>query len=300
MPATDIRVSIVTPFLNAVRFFEESIESVLAQTYQSWELLLVDDGSTDGSTAIAEHYAAAHPDRIRYLAHQGRANRGASASRNLGARHARGEYLAYLDADDVYLPAKLQKQVPLLDAHPDVMLLYAATEYWNSWTGRREDVTRDWTWRKYGAPADSVIHPPRLLVSFLNDGGTVPCMGSVLVRRSAVERVGGWEESFRAICTDQVFHAKLCLRAPVLIVDACWDRYRQHEDSSCQSAARAGQLRAAFGRYLDWLDAYLTREQVADSELRRAMRKALRRHRHPLLWRLEAKAARALRHAFTP
>lgn len=300
MSATDIRVSIVTPFLNAARFFEESIESVLAQTYQPWELLLVDDGSTDGSTAIAERYAAAHPGRIRYLAHQGRTNRGASASRNLGARHARGEYLAYLDADDVYLPAKLQTQVPLLDGHPDVTLLYAATEYWNSWTGRPEDLMRDWTWRKYGAPADCVVRPPRLLVSFLNDGGTVPCMGSVLVRRSAVEGVGGWEESFRAICTDQVFHAKLCLRNPVLIADACWDRYRQHEDSSCQSAARAGESHAAFGRYLDWLDAYLAREGVTDSELRRAMRKALRRHRHPLLGRLEGTTSRALRHAFRP
>jgi len=298
MSATEIRVSIVTPFLNAARFFEESIESVLAQTYRRWELLLVDDGSTDGSTPIAERYAAAHPDRIRYLAHPGRINRGASASRNLGARQARGEYLAYLDADDVYLPAKLEEQVPLLDAHPDVMVLYAATEYWNSWTGRPEDAARDWTWRKYGAPANTVIQPPRMLVSFLNDGGTVPCMGSVLVRRSAVERVGGWEESFRAICTDQIFHAKLCLKVPVLIADACWDRYRQHEDSSCRSVARAGQLDAAFGRYLSWLDAYLAREGVSDPELRAAMRNALRRHRHPLLVRLERKASRALRHAF--
>ena len=66
----------------------------------AWQLLLVDDGSTDDSTAIALRYADAHPERIRYLAHPDRENRGASASRNLGARHARGEYLAYLDAAD--------------------------------------------------------------------------------------------------------------------------------------------------------------------------------------------------------
>jgi len=84
----------------------------------------------------------------------------------------------------------------------------------------------------------------------------------------------------------------------VLIADACWDRYRQHEDSSCRSVARAGQLDAAFGRYLSWLDAYLAREGVSDPELRAAMRNALRRHRHPLLVRLERKASRALRHAF--
>ncbi len=152
-----VRVSIATPFLNAGPFIEESIQSVLAQTWPDWELLLVDDGSADDSTAIALRYAEAYPTRIRYLAHPGRGNRGASASRNLAAQHARGEYLAFLDADDVYLPHKLQEQVPILDAHPDVGVMYAATEYWYSWTGRPEDATRDWTWRKYGAEPDTVI-----------------------------------------------------------------------------------------------------------------------------------------------
>jgi hypothetical protein len=117
-------------------------------------------------------------------------------------------------------------------------------------------------------------------------------MGSVLVRRTAVERVGGWEESFRCICTDQVFHAKLCLRFPVLIADACWDRYRQHEDSSCQTIARAGQLDAAFERYLNWLETYLALEAVGDPAVWTALRKALRPYRHPLLHRVERQALR--------
>jgi len=285
-----VRVSIVTPFLNAARFLEEAIASVLAQTYDRWELLLVDDGSTDDSTSIALHYVKAHPEKIRYLSHAGRENKGASASRNLGARHAKGEYLAYLDADDVYLPQKLQQQVALLDAHPDVAMAYAATEYWNSWSGRPEDAARDWIWRRYGAAPDTTIHPPRMLVEFLRDGRTVPCLGSVLVRRSAVERVGGWEESFRHICTDQVFHAKLSLRFPVMISDACWDRYRQHEDSSCRKVARAGQSAAALERYLKWLESYLRAQAVDDSRVWAALRKATRPYRYPLLHRVEQQA----------
>jgi glycosyltransferase involved in cell wall biosynthesis len=288
-------VSIVTPFLNARRFIQESIESVLAQTYDDWELLLVDDGSTDDSRSIALRYAEAHPDKIRYLAHDGRQNKGASAARNLGARHAKGEYLAFLDSDDIYLPEKLQQQVPLLDAHRDVALVYAATEYWSSWSGRPEDAGRDWIWRKYGAEPNTVIDPPRMLIAFLQDGGTVPCMGSVLVRRTAVERVGGWEESFRHICTDQVFHAKLSLRFPVLIADECWDRYRQHEDSSCRTVARAGQTDAAFKRYLDWLETYLAVENVADPAVWTALRKAQRPYRHPLLHRVARSLRRRLR-----
>jgi hypothetical protein len=282
-----VRVSIVTPFLNAGPFIRESIESVLAQTYAQWELLLVDDGSTDDSTPIALEYAQAYPRRIRYLAHPGRQNRGASASRNLGARHARGEFLAYLDADDVYLPLKLERQVPILDAHPDVAMVYAGSEYWFSWTGRPEDVDRDWKWRRFGAPPDTVVDPPRMLIAFLNEGGTVPCMGSVLVRRAAVEQVGGWEESFRRICTDQVFHAKLTLTFPVLIADGCWDRYRQHDGSACETVARAGQSTAAFQRYLGWLEAFLSHKQITDPAVWRSLRTAQRRYRHPWLHRAE-------------
>lgn len=287
-----VRVSIITPFLNADRFLEESIESVLAQTYDRWELLLVDDGSTDGSAAIARRFAAAHPEKIRYLAHDNLQNRGASASRNLGIHHAKGEYLAFLDADDVYLPRKLEEQVPLLDAHPTVALMYAATEYWFSWSGRSEDAGRDWIWRNYGAEPNAVIEPPRMLITFLRDGGTVPCMGSVLARRTAVEYVGGWNESFRTICTDQVFHAKLSLRFPIFIGDGCWDRYRQHEDSSCRRVERAGQSDAAMERYLTWLETHALQEGVVDRDVWRALRCALWRHRHPVLFRLQQFATR--------
>jgi len=287
-----VRVSIVTPFLNAAAFIEEAVDSVLAQTYPHWELLLVDDGSTDGSTAIARARAAAHPHRIRYLTHDGRANKGASASRNLATTVARGEFVAFLDADDVYLPNKLADQVPLLEAHPEAGMLYAATEYWYSWTGRPEDRARDLVWRRYGVAPNAVVAPPRLLATFLRDGGTVPCMGSVLARREAIVRVGGWEESFHHICTDQVFHAKMTLHHPVYIADGCWDRYRQHEASACHTVQRAGQLDAAFLRYLSWLDAYLAAQRVADGDVRIALRAALRQHRHPWLYRVEQHAVR--------
>jgi glycosyltransferase involved in cell wall biosynthesis len=286
------RVSIVTPFLNAGGFIREAVDSVLAQTYPHWELLLVDDGSTDESTSIAQAFAAAHPDRIRYLAHSGRANKGASASRNLATAAARGEYIAFLDADDVYLPRKLERQVPLLDEHPQAGMLYGGTEYWYSWTGRPEDRGRDWVWQRYGVAANTTIDPPRMLATFLRDGGTVPCMGSVLARRTVIEQVGGWEESFRHICTDQVFHAKLSLNVRLFIADGCWDRYRQHERSACHLVQRAGQSDAAFEGYLCWLEGYLRQQRVTDAEVWAALRGALRRLRHPWMHRLQRHAER--------
>jgi glycosyltransferase involved in cell wall biosynthesis len=286
------RVSIVTPFLNPGPFFDECVASVLAQTRDDWELLLVDDGSTDGSTEVALCHAAAHPTKIRYLSHDGRQNRGASASRNLAARHAQGEYLAFLDADDVYLPRKLEVQVPVLDRHPDIAMVYGPTQYWYSWSGRPEDVQRDWVWRKFGAEPDTSLPPGRMLVQFLNDGGTVPCMGSVLVRRDALERVGGWEESFRRICTDQVFHAKVTLNFAVMIHDVVVDRYRQHENSSCQTVTRAGGMHAAFGTYLAWLESYVSAQPDVDPTVLAAARQARRRHRHPMMYRYGARLRR--------
>src|SRR5688572_13258936 len=88
-------VTAITIFLNAERFFEEAIKSVFDQTYDQWELLLVDDGSTDGSTQIARWYAEGFPGKVRLLEHPGHENRGMSASRNLGLEHARGEYVAF-------------------------------------------------------------------------------------------------------------------------------------------------------------------------------------------------------------
>src|SRR6266545_5517239 len=114
----ELRVSVVIIFLNAAKFIEEAISSVFAQTYNGWELLLVDDGSTDGSTQIARKYAASYPGKIFYIAHEGHKNRGMSASRNLGIRHARCEYVAFLDGDDVWLPHKLREQVAIMRAQP--------------------------------------------------------------------------------------------------------------------------------------------------------------------------------------
>jgi len=109
-------VSAIIIFLNEERFLSEAIESVLAQSYLNWELLLVDDGSTDASTEIARRYSERYSQRVRCLEHSNHVNRGMSASRNLGVRQANGEYIAFLDADDVWLPQELERQLAIMEA----------------------------------------------------------------------------------------------------------------------------------------------------------------------------------------
>ena len=271
-------VSVVVIFLDEERFLEEAVASVFAQTYGAWELLLVDDGSIDGSTAIAQAYAARAPDRVRYLEHPGHANRGMSAARNLGVAAARGRYVAFLDADDAWLPRKLEHQVAVLDAHPTAAMVYGPTRWWYSWAGLSRDYRRDYV-HPLGAKPNVLIDPPQLLTRFLEQEGISPCMCSMLVRRDVVEQVGGFEERFRGLYEDQAFCAKLCAQAPVLVTDACLQLYRQHPDSACSVAERTGEARAARAAFLTWLSEYLAARGIRDPELWRALGGELRRSR---------------------
>src|SRR5438094_221896 len=92
-------VSVILPFLNAANFLQEATQSVFAQSYSRWELVLIDDGSTDPSSEFARDYAKRYPKKVRYFEHPEHGNRGACASRNLGIQYSAGEYIALLDAD---------------------------------------------------------------------------------------------------------------------------------------------------------------------------------------------------------
>jgi glycosyltransferase involved in cell wall biosynthesis len=273
-------VSVIIIFLNAESFIEEAIESVLAQTYQRWELLLVDDGSSDASTEIARRCAVQNHKQVRYLEHPGHQNRGMGASRNLGIRQAQGEYVAFLDADDVWLPQKLERQVTILNSQPEAAMLYGNTRYWHSWTGNTEDRQRDYV-PELGVQTNTLVHPPRLLPLFLKGKAAVPCPCSILVRRDALEQIGGFEESFHGMYEDQAFYAKICLARPIFVSSECLDLYRQHPDSTCSVTANAGDSRSARLSFLNWLATYMSEHKVTDSEVWQALRRELWLHGHP-------------------
>jgi glycosyltransferase involved in cell wall biosynthesis len=113
------QVTVVLPVYNAEAHLAAAVESVLSQTFADFEVLAINDGSTDGSGAILTRYAAANP-RLRVI---DQPNRGLIEVLNRGVREARGRWVARMDADDVCLPRRLERQVAHLAAHPDVALL---------------------------------------------------------------------------------------------------------------------------------------------------------------------------------
>lgn len=271
-------ISVVIIFLNADKFLEEAIESVLAQTYVYWELLLVDDGSTDKSTQIARNYVDQFPGKMFYLEHPGHRNRGKGTSRNLGIRMARGDYIALLDADDIWLPKKLEEQIGLISLFPKAGMLYGDTLYWYSWTGESEDVSKDFI-PKLGVRTGSLIPPPSLLPLYLRGKAAVPCTCSVLVRRDVVEEVGGFDETCPEISNfyeDQAFYAKVCLTTPVIAASVCWDKYRQRSSIRREDVSIIiNKEQDARKHFLNWLDEYMTHNGIEDIETRLAIQKEL-------------------------
>jgi glycosyltransferase involved in cell wall biosynthesis len=282
-------VSIISIFLNAEKFLHEAIESVFDQTYDHWELLLIDDGSRDASTTIAQHFAAQYPGKVRYLEHAGHRNVGKSTSRNVGIRQAKGEYITFLDADDVLLPDKLARQVALLASHPEAGMVYGRTLYWHSWTGKPKDRRRD-VLSKLGVRAERLFQPPTLLTRFLRDGGTVPCLCGLLARRRIVVEVGGFDETIQHLYEDQAFLAKVCLATPVYVESGCGERYRQHPDSSSAVAIRTGEYNPLWPNpardvFVSWLTQYISAQGIQDTALQRALRKASRPFQYPNVYR---------------
>ena len=270
--AGEPEVSVVLIFFNEERFLEEAIDSVFAQTRRDWELLLVDDGSTDASGGIARRVAEGWPGRVRYLEHPGHSNLGRSAARNLGLQHARGRFVAFLDGDDVWLPRKLERQTALMDSRPEVGMIYGSTELWHDWTGDPLDAGRNLV-PDLGVALDVPLEGPVYLARMLERQSRSPCTCSMLLRRETARSVGGFEAMFRGMYDDQAFVAKVCLSAPVLASGECWDRYRQRPDSCYAVAKATGEDRSARRFFLGWLKTYLTTRAIADPLLASSLRK---------------------------
>lgn len=113
-------VSIIMPAYNAARYIKETIESVLTQSYSNWEMIIVDDGSTDNIAEIIKEYSEKDA-RIQYIY---QTNKGQSSARNRGIKEAQGKYIAFLDADDLFLPAKLEEQVKFLENNSECGVSY--------------------------------------------------------------------------------------------------------------------------------------------------------------------------------
>ncbi|MCZ2830867.1 glycosyltransferase [Modestobacter sp. VKM Ac-2986] len=273
-------VSVVMIFRDAVEFFDEAIRSVLAQDHPL-ELLLCDDGSGPESTAIARDWAAREPARVRYLDHPGHGHQGMSSTRNLGIRAARGDLVAFLDADDVWLPGHVAHEVALLRAHPDAGLVCGQAMEWHSW---RPGATGD-EWTPLPWPPGTVVAVPRMLTATLRRGAHRTPTCSLMVRRSLLTEVGGAADEFPGMFEDQALLAALHTAAPAVVSGTRTALYRRHAASTTARAVRDLSYHPwtpnpSMETYLRWLEARLAGSPAGgDPELHAALETALMPYR---------------------
>ena len=274
MPSSEPAVSVIMIFRDAGRFIAEAIRSVEAQTFTDWELVLVDDGSTDDGPAIVASHQLRLGERLRLLRHPGGGGRGTGPSRNLGMQAARGRYLAFLDADDVYDPRRLEQHVQCLERDPDLGVVMSPERYWRSWQSADKHVASEGD-RIIGPAVTSGrrIEPPALIVAtLLTRGAPIPAPCSITFRAEAFGRLGGIPDGFDGHYEDQALICKLLLDHAAIVLDECLARYRQHPASLTQANAPLEQQHgtpawAARKRYLEWLGPYARSRGVVLPEL---------------------------------
>ena len=213
-------VTVVIPCYNQAHFLGEAIESVLSQSYQRYEIVVVDDGSTDNTSEVASHYP---PEKVRLIRQE---NRGLSAARNAGLGQSRGEYVVFLDADDRLLPEALEVGVRELEAHPECAFVSGGFRY----------VGADgspFTNRKQSCP-DKEHYLEMLRGSYLGMHATY------MYRRSIFESVGAFDTSLK-FCEDSDLHLRIGRKFPVHCHDKVIAEYRLHGSTMTRNAA--GMLR---------------------------------------------------------
>jgi glycosyltransferase involved in cell wall biosynthesis len=204
MVATDPKVSVIVPAFNSADYTVETVESVLQQTYEDFELLVIDDGSTDNTRDALEPYA----DRIQYIYKE---NGGACSARNFGIRLSKGEYVACLDCDDLWLPEKLAHSVAALDANPAAAFVYTGCYLIDS-AGQIIDQVRNL------CDPDSDVYR-----SILNNGA-IPAP-TVVMRRVCLDDVGSFDERI-FIPADKDLWLRLARKHPICCVPLQLSKYR--------------------------------------------------------------------------
>jgi glycosyltransferase involved in cell wall biosynthesis len=277
-------VSVILCFYNEKVFIEEAIKSVLSQHYDHWELFLVDDGSSDDSTRIARDYAAEFPHKITYLDHPFHQNKGLSASRNTGIKKCRGTFVAFIDADDVWLPGKLRFQLDIFRRNPGVTVAMEASLYWNSWKsqGKTDEII------KVGAK-EGTYKAPQLMLSLYPLGkGAAPCPSAIMVHRGVLRRCV-FEELFTGIYQmyeDQAFLCKVYLKEVVYVSAACHNKYRQRAASLVSNVHETGNYHKVRSYYLYWFKDFLHSQPYRFKAVERLLRKAQMPYREPLLYKI--------------
>jgi glycosyltransferase involved in cell wall biosynthesis/ubiquinone/menaquinone biosynthesis C-methylase UbiE len=225
------RVSVIITTYNRSNFISEAIDSVLGQTFLDFEIIVIDNGSTDNTGKVLEKYDSC----ICYMHLQ--ENKGRSEARNIGIKAAKGEYIAFLDDDDIWLAQKLEKQVNFLDTHPDIGLVHAFTEVIDEKGSLLENETKNRLklYRKALRFGYTYTGMSRLCVMFLS---------SVMIKKECLEKIEIFDPDIKAF-EDWDFYLRFALKYRIDTIPEILARYRMHEAHTAISELNRGRIQVS-------------------------------------------------------
>ncbi len=211
-------VSVIIPTHNRAELVGQAVQSVLNQTYRKMEIIVVDDGSTDNTRDVLRKYHAT----IRYI-YQERSER--SRARNEGFRYSKGDYVAFLDSDDLWLPMKIEKQVQVLNGNSDIGLVYTEVQYIDI-NGR--PYIGDICWDKPVRPA--------LYEDLMTHNVITGTTSSVMVRRTCLDKVGLFDESMNT-CEDLDLYRRIARYHNFHKIELTLTKFRIHAGNTQHNAS---------------------------------------------------------------
>lgn len=247
-------VSVIVPAWNCAEFLDETLTSVAAQSCRDWELVVVDDGSTDTTLDIARRFAKS----CQSVTVLRQANSGPAAARNAGSRAASpcARYVYFLDADDVLEADALSTLLSYMERRENVALLHFDCSCIDETGAPLDDMEVDFTPVRHARYVPSGLSARKLrrqevrtpFVSIYNLAGIIP--STAILRRAAFERCGGWDHALKQMYEDTDLWLRMALEGEVHYLPQRLVRYRRHPSQST-SASRAGEFSDRLGKLLD-------------------------------------------------
>jgi glycosyltransferase involved in cell wall biosynthesis len=253
-------VSIIIPCHNSEKFLSECIDSVITQQYSNFELILVNDFSSDKTLEISHAYSKLD-NRIKCINTSETQQMGASYARNLGYSISKGNYLIFLDSDDVWMPSSLKKLVDIIEQNNEVGWVIGNVIYFNDY---RYNLT-SYRNSHYDFP-EGIYDKFVLIKRFTQNFHQTPVPGATIVKREIVDKISGWENSFKKNYTDQAFYTKILCEAKTYVTHEPLLLYRQHENSSSSTSQKNGQLKENEKKYFEWLKSYILNYQFFEKQ----------------------------------
>ncbi|MGK7876190.1 MAG: glycosyltransferase family 2 protein [Xenococcaceae cyanobacterium] len=224
------KVSVIIPTYNRSHFIKDAVDSVLAQTYQDFELIVVDDGSTDGTQEVLADYR----ERLKYIYQE---NQGRSVARNLGAKNAKGKYIAFLDSDDMWTPMKLERQLQVLETNPKIALVHCFTSGIDNKGRHCQELTE----------CHKIHYQRTSQRGYSFEAIALECIiftSCIAVKRDIFLDLGGFDSSFDYL-EDWDFYLRLAFNHKIAVVPEALSLYRYHASQSGNQALTQARIQVA-------------------------------------------------------